>query len=110
MKSSDKQKYLCSECNYSRITHLDFVPKYCNYTHEVPVEGLKQGLISYKSLQKVSETVRNVYGCEPTKQTIINHISRKKEEYLSIMEKEIDEKFENRNIGFNGVYNYDEQL
>jgi DNA repair exonuclease SbcCD ATPase subunit len=104
-----KQKYICPKCEFSHVTNLLFVPKGCNYTYAVQYEGLKQGLIEYKSLEKVAETIENIHGCKPRRQTVLNHMIANEEEFLSSLEKEIDDEIEEKNIGFSGVYNYDEQ-
>jgi transposase-like protein len=104
-----KQEYICPECKYSYVTELDFMPKGCNYTLQVQEEGLKQGLIEYKSLEKTAETIGQIYGHEPSRQTVLNHMNAHSEKYLGKIEKEIDEKIKEEKIEFSGVYNYDEQ-
>jgi hypothetical protein len=104
-----KQKYICPKCGYSYVTKLDFVPKGSNYTTDVQEEGIKQNLIEYKSLEKTAETIQNIHGCKPTRQTVLHHISKNSDKYLSKIEKEIDKKIKEEKIEFSGIYNYDEQ-
>jgi predicted nucleic acid-binding Zn-ribbon protein len=104
-----KQKYICPKCGHSHVTQLTFVPKGCNYTTDVQNEGLKQGLIEYKSLEKTAETIQNTHGCKPSIQTILNHMNKNEDIYLLNMEKKIEREIEEQNIDFSGVYNYDEQ-
>ncbi|MDR2545571.1 MAG: hypothetical protein LBD03_08600 [Methanobrevibacter sp.] len=52
------QKYICSnkEYDYFNITNIDhIVPKYSNYEIAIRNEPYTQGLISYKSFEKVSK-------------------------------------------------------
>jgi hypothetical protein len=104
-----KQKYICPKCGYSYITKLDFMPKGCNYTIDIQEKGLQQGLIEYKSLEKVAETINEMYGCAPSRQTVLNHMNVNSEKYLGKIEREIDAKIKKEKIDFSGVYNYDEQ-
>ena len=93
-----KQEYICPKCKYSYVTKLDFIPKNCNYTTLVQEKGLKQGLIEYKSLEKVAETIRYIHGHEPSRQTVLNHINANSEKYLGKIEKKLDEKIKKGKI------------
>ncbi|MDR3292289.1 MAG: hypothetical protein LBT10_09115 [Methanobrevibacter sp.] len=70
-----RQKYICSnkECDYEHVTNIDhIVPKHCNYEIEIRNEPYKQGLIDYKSLEKISEHIKNNYGANPSRQSALN--------------------------------------
>jgi hypothetical protein len=95
-----KQSYVCPKCGTSTTTNLDFIPKGCNYTIDIQKEGLKQGLIGYKSLEKVAETIQDTYNCKPTRQTILYHMEKYSDEYLRKVEKyDIRKKIKKDKIG-----------
>lgn len=104
------QKYMCSneKCGKFHETNLEnIVPKNCNYTHKLRFDVIEQLLIDYSSLEKISEQINRVYGCKPSRQTILNH---QKESYENFYKDKIEEALKYTDDDLSGVYGYDEQF
>ena len=66
----------------------NIVPKNCNYADKIRIENIKQLLIDYTSLEKISEKIHSHYGCKPCRQTILNH--KKNEKYENHYKEKIE--------------------
>jgi len=78
------QKYICSDKNCGKFheTSLEkIVPKNCNYAYKLRFEVIEQLLIDYSSLNKISKQINQIYGCKPSRQTVLNHQKETHENY-----------------------------
>ncbi|MBV1730553.1 MAG: hypothetical protein KUA33_10145 [Methanobacterium sp.] len=104
------QKYICSneKCGKFHETNLEkIVPKNCNYAHKLRFEVVKQLLVDYSSLEKISEQINRIYECKPSRQTVLNH---QKKSYENHYKDKIDEALKYAEDDLSGVYGYDEQF
>jgi len=108
-----RQKYYCKNVKheYYFITRMEeFIPKGCNYTYKIQIDGLDMEVIDYSSYEKKSELINHHFKINMPRQTTYYHMRKKSEEYLIMKEKEIDEMLKTLNIEPTGVYHYDEQV
>ena len=84
----------------------NIVPKNCNYADKIRIENIKQLLIDYTSLEKISEKIHSHYGCKPCRQTILNH--KKNEKYENHYKEKIEKtlKYFFCFVFFNAVFFY----
>lgn len=104
------QKYVCSDENCGKFyeTNIEkIVPKNCNYAHKLRLEVVKQLLIDYSSLEKISEQISRIYGYKPSRQTVLNH---QKESYENHYKDKLEEGLNYTDDDLSGVYGYDEQF
>ncbi len=104
------QKYVCSDENCGKFheTNLEnIVPKNSNYAHKLRLEAIERLLISYNSLEKISEEIQRIYGCKPCRQTILNH---KIEKYETHYKNKIEKSLKYNRNDLSGVYGYDKQF
>jgi len=104
------QRYKCSkkDCKYEKVTNINhIVLKGCNYENEIKYEPIKQSEISYKSLEKISESIALKYGVTTSRQSILNFLNNEGDEYLK---KECEDLFKYNSNDLSGVFAIDEQF
>ena len=80
------RKYKCTKkegCGYEKLTNIDhFLPKGCNYENTIRYDPIKQYEIVYKSLEKMTESIKYKYQVQPVRQTMLNYLDVEGEKYI----------------------------
>lgn len=108
-----KQKYSCSskKCNHYEIADTTrHIPKYGNYTFKIRERGTYYNAITYSSYGTLSEYVNHDYGTQISRQSIYNYHDENVDSYITEEERKLEQLIKDKDIGFSGYYNYDEEF